>query len=192
MRTLDPLVAALAVPLGVALIVLARWASRERGSRADTWLALRIGDVLFTEMLGAFLVAFAIGDLFATDDAPGAPRPGGFGRLGGRFGGGGTALPLPFVLGVVAAAVVGLARIDLGGLLLRARAADTESDYVGTKARVIVHIPAGGVGEIAMPDARGNVTSVAATADADLTVGTPVSVSAIRGRRLVVTRIDGS
>ena len=95
--------AALAIPVGIALIVLARWASRHRGSRADTWLALRVGDVLFTEMLGAFLVAFAIGDIFATDDEPGAPRRVGFGRFGGRFGGSGSALPLPFMLGLFAA-----------------------------------------------------------------------------------------
>ena len=192
MRSLDPVAAVFAIPLGIALIVLARWASRQRGSRADTWLALRVGDVLFTEMLGAFLIAFAIGDLFATDDEPGTPRRVGFGRFGGRFGGSGSALPIPFALGLFAAAVVGLVRIDFSGLLSGARSAADESEYVGTKARVIVHIPAGGVGEIAMPDARGNVTSVAATADTDLTVGTAVSVTAIRGRRLVVAKTDGT
>lgn len=192
MRTLDPLVAVLAIPVGIALVVLARWASRQRGSRADTWIALRIGDVLFTEMLGAFLIAFAIGDLFATDDEPGTPRRVGFGRFGGRFGGTGSALPLPFALGLFAAAVVALARIDLSGLFSGARAAADESEYVGAKARVIVHIPAGGVGEVAMPDAKGNVTSVAATADTDITVGTAVSVTAIRGRRLVVSALDNT
>ncbi|MEO8633213.1 MAG: hypothetical protein ABI466_07620 [Chloroflexota bacterium] len=192
MRTLDPVVAALAIPLGIALVVLARWASRQRGSRADTWIALRLGDVLFTEMLGAFLIAFAIGDLFATDDAPGTPRRVGFGRFGGRFGGTGSSLPLPFALGLFAAAVVALARVDFSGLFSGARAAANESEYIGAKARVIVHIPAGGVGEIAMPDAKGNVTSVAATADADITVGTAVSVTAIRGRWLVVAALDNS
>jgi membrane protein implicated in regulation of membrane protease activity len=192
MRTLDPLVAALAIPLGIALIVLARWASRVRGSRADSWLALRIGDVLFTEMLGAFLVAFAIGDLFATDDPPGTARRVGFGRFGGRLGGGGSALPLPFALGVFAAAVAALTRIDFSGLLSGARAAADESEYVGAKARVIVRIPAGGVGEVAMPDAKGNVTSVAATADTDITAGTSVQVTAIRGRRLVVAPLDNA
>jgi hypothetical protein len=53
---------------------------------------------------------------------------------------------------------------------------------------VIAHIPAGGVGEIAMPDARGNVTAVIATADTDITVGVAVSVTGIRGRTLVVAR----
>jgi membrane protein implicated in regulation of membrane protease activity len=37
-----------------------------------------------------------------------------------------------------------------------------------------------------MPDARGNVTSVIATADTDLVVGTTVRVTGIRGRHLVV------
>ena len=182
------MVAALAILFGVALIVLARVASRQRGSLADTWIALRIGDVLFTEMLGAFIVAYAIGDLFATDDQPGTPRRVGFGRFGGRFGGAGSALPLPLVLGIVAAAVAALARIDFGALLLRSRPAARESEYVGITARVIAHIPAGGVGEIAMPDARGNVTSVVATAETDLTVGTAVRVTGIRGRHLVVAR----
>jgi membrane protein implicated in regulation of membrane protease activity len=190
MRTLDPVVAALAIPIGIALIVLARVASRHRGSQADTWVALRVGDVLFTEMLGAFLVAFAIGDIFATDDAPGTPRRVGFGRFGGRFGGAGSALPLPLMLGLFAAAVAALARIDFGGLLAGARPAANESEFIGIAARVIVHIPAGGVGEIAMPDAKGNVTSVIATADTDLTVGTTVRVTGIRGRHLVVARPD--
>jgi membrane protein implicated in regulation of membrane protease activity len=192
MRTLDPVIAALAIPVGIALIVLARRASRQRGSRADTWLALRVGDVLFTEMLGAFLIGFAIGDIFATDDAPGAPRRVGFGRFGGRFGGAGSALPLPVMIGIFGAAVAAVARIDFGAFFLRSRPAANESEYVGTRARVIVHIPAGGVGEIAMPDARGNVTSVIATADTDLTVGTAVRVTGIRGRHLVVGRADSS
>lgn len=192
MRSLDPVVAVLAIPVGIALIVLARWASRHRGSTADTWIALRVGDVLFTEMLGAFLVGFAIGDLFATDDEPGGPRRVGFGRFGGRFGGAGSALPLPFMIGVAAAAVAALARIDFGALMLRSKPAAQASDYIGIRARVIAHIPAGGVGEIAMPDGRGNVTSVIATADSDITVGVPVSVTGIRGRTLVVARSDSS
>jgi len=191
MRSLDPLLAALAIPVGIALIVLARWASRHRGSRADTWLALRVGDVLFTEMLGAFLVAFAIGDIFATDDEPGAPRRVGFGRFGGRFGGAG-ALPLPLMLGIFAAGVAAVARIDFGAFFLRSQPAANESEYIGMRARVIAHIPAGGVGEITMPDARGNVTSVIATADSDLMVGTTVSVTGIRGRQLVVAKADRS
>ena len=192
MRSLDPAVAVLAIPVGIALIVLARWASRHRGSPADTWLAMRVGDVLFTEMLGAFLIAFAIGDIFATDDAPGQPRRVGFGRFGGRFGGSGSALPLPLMLGIFAAAVAALARIDFGALFLRGRPAAKESDYVGIEGRVIAHIPAGGVGEISMPDARGNITSVIATADTDLAVGTDIRVTGIRGRYLVVARSGGA
>ena len=192
MRSLDPLIAVTLIPIGIALIVLARRASRHRGSRADTWLALRVGDVLFTEMLGAFLIGFAIGDIFATDDEPGAPRRVGFGRFGGRFGGAGSTLPLPLMLGFFAAGVAAVARIDFGAFFLRSRPAADESEFIGIKARVIAHIPAGGVGEIAMPDARGNVTSVIATADSDLMVGTTVSVTGIRGRHLVVARADGS
>jgi membrane protein implicated in regulation of membrane protease activity len=190
-RTLDPVVAMLAIPIGIALIVLARWASRHRGSTADTWLAMRVGDVLFTEMLGAFLVGFAIGDIFATDDEPGQPRRVGFGRFGGRFGGSGSALPLPLMLGIFAAAVAAVLRIDFGGVLLRGRPAAKESDYIGIEGRVIANIPAGGVGEISMPDARGNITSVIATAETDLAVGTQVHVTGIRGRLLIVARNGG-
>jgi membrane protein implicated in regulation of membrane protease activity len=190
MRTLDPLIAVALIPVGIALIVLARRASRQRGSHADTWIALRVGDVLFTEMLGAFLVGFAIGDIFATDDAPGAPRRVGFGRFGGRFGGAGSSLPLPVMIGIFAAAVAAVARIDFGAFFMRSRSAADESEYIGARTRVLVHIPAGGVGEIAMPDARGNVTSVIATADMDLAIGTAVSVTGIRGRHLVVAPVD--
>ena len=191
MRSLDPVLAVLAIPVGIALIVLARWASRHRGSTADTWLAMRVGDVLFTEMLGAFLIAFAIGDIFATDDEAGQPRRVGFGRFGGRFGGAG-ALPLPLMLGIFAAAVAAALRIDFGALFLRGRPAAKESDYVGIEGRVIAHIPAGGVGEISMPDARGNITSVIATADTELAVGTDIRVTGIRGRYLVVASSGGS
>ena len=190
MRSLDPLVAVLAIVLGIALIVVARVSSRVKGSRADTWVALRIGDVLFTEMLGAFLVGFAFADLFASDDEPGQPRRIGFGRFGGRFGGGGSALPLPFMVGLAGAAIAAIARIDFGALLMRSRPAAKASDYVGMRVRVIAHIPAGGVGEIAMPDARGNLTSVIATAETDLTVGTQVRITGINGRNFVVARAD--
>jgi hypothetical protein len=190
-RTLDPAVALLAIGFGIGLIVLARWASRQRGSRADSWIALRVGDVLFTEMLGAFLVGFGIGDLFGSDDEPGQPRRVGFGRFGGRLGGAGGP-PLAFMIGVAAAAVAAIARIDWGGLIMRSRPAANAADYVGMRVRVIAHIPAGGVGEVAMPDGRGNMTSVIATADTDVMVGTWVRVTGLRGRQLVVTRADSS
>jgi membrane protein implicated in regulation of membrane protease activity len=96
------------------------------------------------------------------------------------------------MLGLFAAAVAALARIDFGGLLAGARPAASESDYIGIAARVIAHIPAGGVGEIALPDAKGNVTSVIATADTDLTVGAAVRVIGIRGRSLVVAPPGGT
>jgi membrane protein implicated in regulation of membrane protease activity len=92
------------------------------------------------------------------------------------------------MLGFFAAGVAAVARIDFGAFFLRSRPAASESEYIGMAARVLVHIPAGGVGEITMPDARGNVTSVVATADTDLTVGSAVVVTGIRGRYLVVTR----
>src|SRR5437870_13483046 len=96
----------IAIAIGVLLIVLARWASQVRGSKRDLWVALRIGDVLLTEILGAFLVGYGLGGLVAPPDAIAAAGPPG--RLGppGRFGGF-TAI-LPATLGVVGPAVAGL------------------------------------------------------------------------------------
>src|SRR5712692_1762340 len=97
--------------LGVVLIVLARWAARRRGTRWDSFVALRVGEILVTEVVGAFLIGYAIGSFIAPPGertgAPGPPPPPG----GGRFlrpGGGGP--DLPFTLGVVAAAVAALLR----------------------------------------------------------------------------------
>ena len=73
--TLDGTTYAIAGAIGIALIVLARWASRHRGSRLDSWVALRIGDALFTEVVGAFLVGAGIGGVVMLQlNAAGPPR----------------------------------------------------------------------------------------------------------------------
>jgi len=186
----DPGTAGVAIAVGVALFVLARWAARRRGTKWDSLVALRIGDVLFTEVLGAFLIGFAVGSLIAPQLDSGGP-PGPPGRVigpAGRFGLGGDRLPL--TLGVVAAAIAALMRIDLGALLLPGRSAPNAlSNYIGAHARVIAHIPAGGYGEIAVRDGIGNVMSVAATADTDLVVGSEVRVVGAKGLNLVVSPV---
>src|SRR5712692_2234238 len=64
------------VVLGIALIVLARWAARRKGTRWESFVALRVGDVLFTEVVGAFLIGFGIGALVVPQlDSPGPPVP---------------------------------------------------------------------------------------------------------------------
>src|SRR5207247_9588085 len=107
----------IAIAIGLLLIVLDRWASRVRGSRRDLWVALRIGDVLLTEILGAFLLGYGLGGLIAQPDAVAASGPPGrFGPVG-RFGG--LTPTLPVSLGLVGAAVAVLTRLALSRLSLR-------------------------------------------------------------------------
>jgi len=56
---------ALAAMFGFVLIVVARWASQTRGTKRDSWIALRAGDVLLTEVVGGFLVGYGLGGIIA-------------------------------------------------------------------------------------------------------------------------------
>src|SRR6266849_3797156 len=109
------------VVVGIGLVVLARWAARRTGTRWESLVALRTGDVLFTEVVGAFLVGYAAGAIVAPPgDRSGPPLPPGGGRFvrpGLGFGSG----QLPFTLGLIAAVLAVLQRIDLRDLLLRGR-----------------------------------------------------------------------
>lgn len=178
-----------ALLLGILLIVLARWAARRRGTRWDSLVALRFGEVLVTEVIGAFLVGYAVGSFVAPPEAgrvggPGPPGGGRFVRPGFGFGG----PQLPFTLGIIAAAVAVLRHIDLRDLALSGRAQRNPiQTYIGWDAHVIARIPAGGWGEIALRDGSGNVMSVAATAAVDIPIGAEVVISGTHGRDLVVT-----
>jgi membrane-bound ClpP family serine protease len=175
----------LGVAIGLALIVLARWASRTRGTKSDSWVALRIGDVLFTEVVGAFLLGYGLGGLVAQPDTTVISGPPGRIGFGGRFGGFGP--NLPFTLGAVGAAIAVLTRLDLSGIVLRgASPRNGLSMYIGWDARVIEPIPAGGFGQIAMRDGMGYPVSAIATAETDLAEGTPVRVMGTKGLNLVV------
>jgi membrane protein implicated in regulation of membrane protease activity len=178
----------LGVAIGLALILLARWASRTRGTKLDSWVALRLGDVLFTEVVGAFLLGYGLGGLVGQPDAPITGGPPGRIGVGGRFGGfGGFGASLPFTLGAVGAAIAVLTRLDLSGLVLRgASPRNGLSNYIGWDARVTEPIPAGGYGQIAMRDALGYPVSAVATAETDLAEGTPVRVMGTKGLNLVV------
>ena len=171
---------------GLGLIVLARWAHR-RGARWESFVALRVGDVLFTEVLGAFLIGFGLGSLVAPQlERGGVGGPPGAGGFGGRFGGfGGDRLP--FTLGLVAALIAALGRIDVRDLLFRGpQARDTLATYIGWDARVVRRIPAGGFGEIALRDASGNFRSIVATAETDIATGSAVRVIGTKDLNLVV------
>lgn len=181
----------LGVVLGIALIVLARLASRTRGTRLDSWVALRIGDVLFTEVAGAFLLGYGLGGLLTPPDAAASGGPRGRIGIGGRFGGfGGFGPGLPYTLAIVGAAVAVLTRLDIGALLLRgASPGNGLSTYIGRDANVIAPISAGGFGQIAMRDAFGYPMSAVATADTDIALGTPVKVIGTKGRNLLVAPV---
>jgi hypothetical protein len=177
---------AIAAVAGVLLVALARWASQVRGSKRDLWIALRAGDVLLTEILGAFLIGYGLGGIVGPPETAAGPGPGP-GRFGpaGRFGG--LSINLPVTLGFVGAAIAVLTRLDLSGLALRgATPRNGLSMYVGWDARVIAPIEAGGFGQIAMRDAAGYPLSAVATADVDLAPDTPVRVVGTKGVNLLV------
>ena len=180
---------AVAVTVGLLLVVLARWASQFPGSRRDLWIALRLGDVLVTEILGAFLLGYGLGGLIAAPDAAAANGPGGrFGPVG-RFGG--FSPNLPVTLGVVGAGIAVLTRLDLSGLALRGSSPRNGlSMYMGWDAHVIAPISAGGFGQIAMRDAMGYPLSAVATADTDIPEGSPVRVVGTKGVNLLVAPVS--
>jgi len=180
---------AIAATVGLLLVVLARWASQVPGSRRDLWIALRLGDVLVTEILGAFLLGYGLGGLIAAPDAAAANgAPGRFAPVG-RFGG--FSPNLPVTLGVVGAAIAVLTRLDLSGLALRGSSPRNGlSMYMGWDARVIAPISAGGFGQIAMRDAMGYPLSAVATADTDIPEGAPVRVVGTKGVNLLVAPVS--
>jgi membrane protein implicated in regulation of membrane protease activity len=188
----DAPIYAVLVALGVALVLLARRAARRKGTRWESLVALRMGDVLFTEMLGAFLVGYGIGSLVVPQldygFGPSGPSgrvvigPGGFDPFRGSR--------LPLILGVVLAALSAIVRIDWTDHLLRGPSkGNALSTYIGWDAKVVAPIRAGEYGEIALPDGSGNVMAVSATADTDIAPGTPVRVTGTKDLNLVVAPI---
>ena len=179
---MSPLVlTALLVAGGTALIALARWAARRPGTRWESLIALRAGDVLITEVVGAFVIGYALGGLLVSPDRGGPP-----GRGPGPRGGFLGASP-QLIFGMAAAALAVLIHIDFSNLAWSGRATrNPVSSYIGWDARVIERIPRGGFGRIALRDGVGNVMSVAATADSDLAEGTVVRVVTTRDLNLVV------
>jgi len=188
------------VGAGIVLIGLARWATR-RGSRWDALVALRVGSVLFTEVLGAFLIGYGLGAILAVQMGPSAAGPGGPPRppipVGGRLRGFGGFQPfdpdnLPTTLGGALALVAVLIRIDIRDLLTPAKTKDPLAGYVGWDARVIAPIRAGGFGEIALHYPDGNIRSVAATSDVDIPEGARAVVVGVRDLNLVVAPEPGT
>ena len=180
----------IAVGLGLCLIVLARWASRTRGTKLDSWVALRLGDVLFTEVAGAFLLGYGVGGLIARPDTFVAGGPPGRVVVGGRFGGAGLGQGLQYTLAVVGAGIAIVTRLDWSGILLRGSTPKNGlSAYIGRDASVIAPISAGGFGQIAMKDGMGYPLAAVATADVDIPEGTPVKVVGTKGTNLLVAPV---
>lgn len=178
------------VAVGVLLVALARWAAA-RGARWETWVALRVGDVLFTELVGAFLIGAGIGGVLAPrlEPAPASGPPRGPGP-GVRFGGLSWG-QLPFLLGILAAVIDVLVRVDVASFFLRGSSPHQGLvAYMGADARVVSAIPAGGYGDIVVRDGSGNPLSVAATADTDIPEGAMVRIAGRRGANPVVIRAD--
>ena len=177
---------------GLALIVIARLASRTRGSKLDSWVALRMGNVLFTEVVGSFLLGYGIGGLISQPDAVarGGP-PGGGTVIGGRFGRlGGVATGLQYTLAIVGAAIAILTRADLSGFLLRGSTPRNGLNaYIGREANVIAPISVGGYGQIAMKDGMGYPVSAVAVAEMDIATGTPVTIIGTKGANLLVAPV---
>ena len=182
----------IALLAGLLLIVVARWTGRVRGTRADSWIALRMGNVLFTEVIGAFLVGYGLGGVIADPQAgiAGTGPPGRFAPPG-RFGG--LTTNLPAALGVLGAAIVVLTRLDLSGLALRGSSPRNGlAMYVGWEARVTEAISAGGFGQIVMRDGMGFPLSAVATAETDLAQGTVVRVIGTKGLNLLVVPLPSA
>ena len=86
------------------------------------------------------------------------------------------------MLGAAGAALAVLTRVDIGAALLRSSAGrGTVSAYVGSEARVVAAIPAGGSGEIVFRDGSGTLVGVAATAETDIPAGTAVRIIGRKG-----------
>lgn len=183
---------AVSIGFGFALIVLARWAV-SRGEKWDSWVALRVGRVLLTEVVGAFLLGYGVGllieQLTATSVRGGPP-----GRVivaPGRFGFGPS---ISITLGTVGAVIAILTRVDIGELFVRDSSAPRGglSTYVGWRGQVVAPIRAGEFGQVTIRDAMGYPLSAVATAESDLPQGTAVQVVGVKGLNLVVAPLPST
>ena len=167
--------------LGAALIVVARWSWRQQRA-----LALPVGTVSLVEVVGAFLLGYAIGELISPEAGP----RGGRSVVFGRFGPAGTN-QLPLMVGLGAGALAIIVRLDLASFLTRdVSQAERTSRYVGELARVVTAIPAGGFGDVVLTDLNGRLMTVAATADSDIAEGTHVQIIGTRKLNLLVAPLE--
>jgi len=173
--------AALGIVVGIALLVLSRYA-RRLPEPIRGFVRLEAGGVSFTEIFAVFAIGYGIGSLASESPtaARGAPPPVG-GRLGGgRFdpflrGG------LPVAVGTTFALITFLFRIDIIGKLSNPQSGKSVTAIIGAEAQAVDEIPAGGHGQITFRDPTGNLVGVIASADVHVTRGTRVRIVGTKG-----------
>ncbi|MDQ2953037.1 MAG: hypothetical protein M3R54_12340 [Chloroflexota bacterium] len=167
---------------GLGLVGLAGW-SRRLADPLRGLLRLSMGDVSFTEVLGMFLIGYALGSLVSGPPTPvgGPPLPPGGGRfIGGPFNpflrGG-----LPVTAGIALAFITVLIRADVIGKLTTPQSHKSVSAIIGGEALVVEDIPAGGHGQITFRDPGGTLVGIMATSDVLVTRGSRVRIVGTRG-----------
>ncbi len=183
----NPIVgAALGIVVGLALLLLTRYARRLR-EPIRGFVRLQTGDVSFTEVFGMFLIGYAIGSLVSGPPTPvgGPPVP-----PGGRFVRGPfnpfLRASLPLTAGVAVAFITIVIRADLIGRLQVLFAGSSQSHksvaaIIGGEALVVEDIPAGGHGQITFRDPGGSLIGIMATSDVAVARGSRVRIIGTRG-----------
>ena len=174
--------AALGIVVGVALLVLSRYA-RSLPEPLRGFVRLEAGGVCFTEIFAVFAIGYGIGSLASESPTAtrGAPPP----PVGGRFGGGRfdpfLRGGLPVAVGTTFALLAFLFRIDIIGKLSNPQSGKSVTAIIGAEAQAVDEIPAGGHGQITFRDPTGNLVGVIASADVHVTRGTRVRIVGTKG-----------
>jgi membrane protein implicated in regulation of membrane protease activity len=169
---------------GVALILLARFA-RRLPDPLRSFVRLSVGEASFTEIVGVFLIGYAIGSFVGgPDDASGGSSrgPGGVvGRFRGLGRGGVFGGSVAVATGFVLAALVFLYRIDILSKITNPQSHKSVAAIIGSDAEAMEDIPAGGHGQIRFRDPGGTLVGVMAAADVDVPRGSWVRIVGTKG-----------
>jgi hypothetical protein len=175
--------AALGIVVGIALLVLSRYA-RRLPEPIRGLVRLESGGVSFTEIFALFAIGYGIGS-FASE-APtaargGPPQP----PVGGRSGGGRfdpfLRGGLPVAVGTTFALITFLFRIDIIGRLSNPQSGKAVAAIVGAEAQAVEDIPPGGHGQITFRDPTGSIVGIIASEDVHVPRGTRVRIVGTKG-----------
>jgi hypothetical protein len=175
--------AALGIVVGVALLVLSRYA-RRLPEPLRGFARLEAGGVSFTEIFAVFAIGYGIGSLASESPtaARGGPPPP---PVGGRFSGGAfnpfLRGGLPVAVGTTFAVITFLFRIDIIGKLSNPQSGKSVAAIIGAEAQAVEDIPPGGHGQITFRDPTGSVVGIIATADVPVTRGMRVRIVGTKG-----------